>query len=57
MCLCPSGVDTPMNQYLQHVGMTEAGRGFLDSLGIVDDADSILRPEDVAEAAIKVKGV
>jgi NAD(P)-dependent dehydrogenase (short-subunit alcohol dehydrogenase family) len=32
LCLCPFGVDTPMNKTLQFVGMTKEGKNFLDGL-------------------------
>ncbi len=55
LCLCPCATVTPMNEYLKHMGMTEAGERFLHSLDVLDDGD-ILRAEDVAGAALKVMG-
>lgn len=51
VCLCPFGVNTPMQDFERYSGMTEVGQAFLTSL---DVKGAILTADEVAEGALEV---
>ena len=51
VCLCPFGVDTPMQYFERYTGMTDVGLAFLTSL---DVKGAILTAEEVGQACLDV---
>ena len=52
VCLCPGGVETPMLEYMHHIGMTQVGQDYLQS--VLPQLQPSLQPNEVSEAGLKI---
>ena len=52
ICFCPGAVETPIEDYKHHVGMTEVGKEYLK--GLWPKLQPALKADEVSEAGLEI---